>query len=67
MAVGRWIGDILSRLDRDSAQIQCFAIDSLFTAVSSLVGAGKSTLIDLVMRYYDPREGRILIDGIDLK
>ncbi|MEH6470346.1 MAG: ABC transporter ATP-binding protein [Halopseudomonas sp.] len=35
---GRRIGDILSRLDGDVAQIQRFAVDSLFTAVSSLIG-----------------------------
>jgi subfamily B ATP-binding cassette protein MsbA len=30
-------------------------------------GAGKSTLTDLVARYYDPRSGRITIDGVDLR
>jgi ATP-binding cassette subfamily B protein len=30
-------------------------------------GAGKSTLIKLLMRMYDPTEGRILVDGEDLK
>lgn len=32
------IGDILSRLDGDVAEIQRFAVDSLFSAVSSLIG-----------------------------
>ena len=44
----RRIGDILSRLDGDVAQIQRFAVDSLFTAVSSvigLVGAGALMLL----------------------
>ncbi|BBB27024.1 ABC transporter ATP-binding protein [Amphritea japonica] len=30
-------------------------------------GVGKSTLIDLLMRYYDPEQGRVLIDGVNLK
>ncbi len=32
-----------------------------------LSGAGKTTLIDLLQRHYDPLEGRILLDGIDLR
>ena len=30
-------------------------------------GAGKSTLIKLLCRYYDPAEGRVLVDGTDLR
>ena len=30
-------------------------------------GAGKSTLIKLVARFYDPTEGQVLIDGYDLR
>ncbi|MBP0048305.1 ABC transporter ATP-binding protein [Marinobacterium sp. AK62] len=34
----RRIGDLLSRIDGDVAEIQRFAVDSLFSAVSSIIG-----------------------------
>lgn len=30
-------------------------------------GSGKSTIINLLSRFYDPVEGRILVDGIDVR
>jgi ATP-binding cassette, subfamily B, bacterial MsbA len=30
-------------------------------------GGGKSTIADLVPRFYDPTEGQILVDGVDVK
>jgi ABC-type multidrug transport system fused ATPase/permease subunit len=30
-------------------------------------GSGKTTIVKLLMRFYDPSEGRILINGIDLR
>lgn len=30
-------------------------------------GAGKTTIIKLLMRLYDPTEGRILLDGVDIR
>jgi subfamily B ATP-binding cassette protein MsbA len=30
-------------------------------------GSGKSTFVNLILRLYDPTEGRILLDGIDIK
>jgi subfamily B ATP-binding cassette protein MsbA len=36
-------------------------------ALVGLSGAGKSTLTSLLMRFYDPTQGEILIDGIDIR
>ncbi len=30
-------------------------------------GAGKTTLLDLIPRFHDPQEGRVLVDGIDVR
>ena len=35
--------------------------------ISQKGGAGKTTLVKLLARLYEPTEGRILLDGIDLK
>jgi len=35
--------------------------------ISGATGAGKTTLVSLLTRFYDPTEGQILLDGIDLR
>ncbi len=36
-------------------------------AVVGPTGAGKSTLVSLLPRFYDPQEGRVLLDGTDVR
>jgi len=35
--------------------------------IAGRTGAGKSTLMSLLMRFYDPSRGQILLDGVDLR
>jgi ATP-binding cassette subfamily B protein len=36
-------------------------------AIAGATGAGKTTLVSLLSRFYDPTHGQILIDGVDLR
>jgi len=36
-------------------------------AILGATGAGKSTLMSLIPRFYDPQHGRVLIDGVDIR
>ena len=36
-------------------------------AIVGINGAGKSTFVKLLMRYYDPCEGSVLVNGVDIK
>jgi ABC-type multidrug transport system fused ATPase/permease subunit len=36
-------------------------------AIVGHTGAGKSTLMSLLIRFYDPKEGKIAIDGVDVR
>ncbi|MCX5331241.1 ABC transporter ATP-binding protein [Streptomyces sp. NBC_00140] len=53
-------GEILPRFDLTLPTGQT-------VAVVGSTGAGKSTLAKLLARFYDPSEGRVLLDGVDLR
>jgi len=38
-----------------------------FVGVVGATGSGKSTIVSLIPRFYDPTDGRILIDGSDIR
>ena len=37
------------------------------TVITGFLGSGKTTLVKLLLRFYDPTDGRILINGVDLR
>jgi ATP-binding cassette subfamily B protein len=39
----------------------------MFVGFVGATGAGKSTIMSLLMRFYDPTSGRVLLDGIDIR
>lgn len=59
-----------SHQDRAEAVLKGITVKipgGLKVAVSGASGVGKSTLIDLMQRFYDPDRGRILLDGVDVR
>lgn len=49
------------------SDIQLDLIPGKFYALVGPSGAGKSTLFSLLLRFYDPDQGRVLMDGTDIR
>jgi ABC-type multidrug transport system, ATPase and permease components len=70
-----WFAYPISKIGRAKRQDGDFVLKNIniiirkgeVLAVVGPSGGGKSTLIDLIPRFYDPTRGRILFDGYDLR
>src|SRR5574341_1862753 len=48
-------------------KIQCEALPGQVIALLGPTGSGKTSLVNLIPRFYDPTSGFVLVDGIDLR
>ncbi|WCD92784.1 ABC transporter ATP-binding protein [Microbacterium sp. nov. GSS16] len=62
--------DVTFAYNADKTILPDFSLDIPAGQTIALVGttgAGKSTLAKLISRFYDPTEGRVTLDGVDLR
>ena len=49
------------------SEINLFVEPNQLIAVIGQTGSGKSSLVNLIPRFYDPTKGKVLIDGVDIR
>jgi ATP-binding cassette subfamily B protein len=62
--------DVAFRYEDDTPLIEEMTIDvkqGQTIAIVGPTGAGKTTLVNLLMRFYDPSGGQITVDGVDIR
>jgi ATP-binding cassette subfamily B protein len=62
--------DVSFRYKEETPLIEDMSIDvtqGQTVAIVGPTGAGKTTLVNLLMRFYDVGEGRITVDGVDIR
>ncbi len=67
---GVWFGygeDPVEEADWALRDVDLRILPGQTVALVGETGAGKSTMAKLVARFYDPQEGKILIDGVDVR
>src|SRR5439155_338303 len=62
---GVWFPDVPGRPALQNVTFE--ATPGSHIAIAGTTGAGKTTLVSLLMRFYDPAAGRIELDGVDLR
>jgi len=56
--------------DPEKPVVRDIAFDAKGGSITALVGptgAGKSTIVQLLARFYDPQRGQVFIDGVDIR
>ncbi len=64
------LDDVRFGYDRDRLVLKGVSFQApagALVAVVGATGAGKTTLVSLVPRFYDPTAGRVLLDGVDVR
>ncbi len=62
--------DVSFAYDKDRLVLQHVAFDidpASRVGIIGATGTGKTTLVSLLTRFYDPTDGQILLDGVDLR